>query len=139
MSCKLFIINHLNTLKMKTKMLSLASMFLLGTMTLFAQGKTEKFEVKGNCGMCETRIEKAAMSVEGVKTADWDQETKMIEVAFDDSKTDVQKVHKAIAKAGHDTKLHKAKDEVYNNLPGCCKYDRSDSKKEMKGHEGHNH
>ncbi|MEX2427542.1 MAG: cation transporter [Bacteroidales bacterium] len=124
---------------MKTKMMSLVGMFLLGTATVFAQGKTEKFEVKGNCGMCETRIEKAALSIDGVKTADWNKETKKIEVSFDESKTDLHKVHKAIAKAGHDTKMHKAKDEVYNKLPGCCKYDRSDSKKEMTGHEGHNH
>ena len=124
---------------MKTKVLSLVSMFLLGASMVFAQAKSEKFEVKGNCGMCETRIEKAAKSVEGVTTADWNQETKILEVSFDESKTSVHKVQKAIAKVGHDTPMHKAKDEVYNALPGCCKYDRSETKKEMKGHEGHKH
>ena len=34
----------------------------------------------------------------------------------------------AIAKAGHDTDMHKAKDEVYNELPSCCKYDRTEEK-----------
>ena len=124
---------------MKTKVLSLVSMFLLGASMVFAQAKSEKFEVKGNCGMCETRIEKAAKSVEGVTTADWNQETKILEVSFDESKTSAHKVQKAIAKVGHDTPMHKAKDEVYNALPGCCKYDRSETKKEMKGHEGHKH
>lgn len=38
-------------------------MFLLVTSVVFAQAKTGKFEVKGNCGMCEDRIEKAAKSV----------------------------------------------------------------------------
>ncbi|WP_430931594.1 heavy-metal-associated domain-containing protein [Saccharicrinis sp. 156] len=115
---------------MKTKMLSLISMFLLGTSMLFAQAKTEKFKVYGNCGMCENRIEKAAQSVEGVTGADWDKQTKMIKVSFDESKTNVHKVHMAIAKVGHDTDMHKAKDETYSSLPGCCKYDRTASKKE---------
>ncbi len=44
-------------------------------------------------------------------------------------KTNVQKVHLAIAKVGHDTNMHKAKDEVYNELHGCCKYEREKSKK----------
>jgi len=97
----------------------------LGSLSLWAQsGKTEKFEVAGNCGMCETRIEKAAKSVEGVSTADWDKETKMIEVKFDAEKTNLHKIHQAIAEVGHDTKMHKASDEVYDKLPACCKYER---------------
>jgi len=122
---------------MKKVMLSM--MFLFGTMALFAQGKTEKFEVKGNCGMCEKRIEKAAKSVDGVTAADWDKETKLIEVSFDNSKTDIHKVHMAIAKAGHDTDMHKASDEAYEKLPACCKYDRTESGKKSGDHNGHKH
>jgi copper chaperone CopZ len=124
---------------MKTKVLSLVSMFLLGTSMVFAQAKTEKFEVKGNCEMCENRIETAAKSVDGVSEADWDKETKMLELSFDESKTSAQKVQMAISKVGHDTPMHKAKDEVYNALPGCCKYDRTEAKNEGTGHVGHRH
>ncbi len=125
---------------MKTKVLSLMSMFLLGTSMVFAQAKTEKFEVKGNCGMCENRIEKAANSVDGVTAADWDKETKIIEVSFDESTTSANKVQMAIAKVDHDTPMHKAKDEVYNALPGCCKYNRDKvTKEDSKGDEGHKH
>ncbi|MEN8118216.1 MAG: cation transporter [Bacteroidota bacterium] len=122
---------------MKTKVLSLVALFVLGAFTVFADNKTEKFKVKGNCGMCEKRIEKAALSVDGVSKADWNKETKKIEVVFDDTKTNVHKVHMAIAKTGHDTDMHKAKDEVYNELPGCCKYDRSEKKHDT--HAGHKH
>ncbi|TFH26976.1 MAG: ATPase, partial [Bacteroidia bacterium] len=46
---------------MKTRILSLAMVLGLSTLSLLAQTlKTEKFEVAGNCGMCKTRIEKAA-------------------------------------------------------------------------------
>jgi copper chaperone CopZ len=74
--------------------------------------------------MCEARIEKAAKSVNGVTAAEWDKETKMIEVSFDATEANFKKIHKAIAGVGHDTELVKADDEAYTNLPGCCKYER---------------
>ena len=123
---------------MKTKAIYLTLVTALMSIgTTFGQVKTEKFKVYGNCGMCESRIEKAAKTVYGVTTADWSKETKMIEVSFDASKTDVHKVHMAIAKVGHDTQMHKAKDETYNTLPECCKYDRATEIKD--DHAGHNH
>lgn len=120
---------------MKTKVLSLVSLFLLGTSIAFAQAKTVKFEVKGNCGMCEKRIEKTAMAVDGVSKADWNKETKKLELTFDDTKTSIDKVEVAIAKVGHDTPHYKAKNEVYNQLPSCCKYDRAAAKDDS--HTGH--
>ncbi len=110
---------------MKTKMLSLIALVFITVTTVTAQTeKKETFKVAGNCGMCETRIENAAKSVDGVLAADWDKETKMIDVKFDSDKVNIHKVHMAIAKAGHDTKMHKASNDVYDKLPGCCKYDR---------------
>ena len=110
---------------MKTRFLGFAVLLALSISTLMAQTeKKEEFEVAGNCGMCKTRIEKAAKSVEGISAAEWDKESKIIKVSFDSGKTDIHKVHMAIAKVGHDTKLHKASDEVYDKLPGCCKYER---------------
>lgn len=123
--------------KMKTKVLSLVVMFVFGTFMVFAAEKTEKFEVKGNCGMCEKRIEKAALGVNGVSKADWSKETKKLDVTFDDTKTSLDKVEVAIAKAGHDTPKHKASDEVYSELPGCCKYERTEEKHDS--HAGHKH
>ena len=114
---------------MKTKKVSLITLLALGIAAVAAPAeKKEKFEVAGNCGMCETRIEKAALSVDGVSTADWDKETKMIEVKYNSDRVDIHKIHMAIAKAGHDTKMHKASDEVYEKLPGCCKYERISEK-----------
>lgn len=97
----------------------------MGTVSVFAKDKTEKFLVNGKCEMCEKRIEMAALSVEGISKADWNKETKEISVTLDDSKTDIHKVHMAIAKVGHDTPMHKASDDAYSKLPSCCKYDRS--------------
>jgi periplasmic mercuric ion binding protein len=127
--------NQLNYRNMKVKMLSLVSMFLVGTLVLSAQSKTEKFKVYGNCGMCEKRIETAAKSVKGVTAADWNKDTKMITVTFDSLKTDVDKIQIAIADVGHDTDMHRAKDKVYEGLDGCCHYDRPPANEPEKGKE----
>ncbi|MFA5420239.1 MAG: cation transporter [Bacteroidales bacterium] len=116
---------------MKLKMFSLIALFLFGATAVFAGNKTETFKVFGNCGMCKARIEKAAKSVEGVSASTWDKETKMIEVTFDDAKTNMDKITASIVNAGHDTENVKAKDEVYNNLPGCCLYERAETKPEQ--------
>lgn len=116
---------------MKTRVLSIVALFMFGALAVIAANKTESFKVSGNCEMCKARIEKAAKSVDGVSAADWNVETKMVALTFDDSKTDVSKVQEAIAKVGHDTDLHKATDEAYNKIASCCKYERvkSETKK----------
>jgi len=90
-----------------------------------------EFKVLGECGMCKTRIEKAA-KLEGVTSAVWDQKTKMLKVKYRPSIVKVEAIHKSIAKAGHDTEKEKADDAVYNKLPACCKYERN------LNHQGHN-
>ncbi len=81
-------------------------------------------KVYGNCGMCEDRIEEAAGQLDGVKLADWDTETKMLHLEYNADKVTVMEVEKAIAAVGHDTENQTAPDHVYNELPGCCLYDR---------------
>jgi copper chaperone CopZ len=53
--------------------------------------------------MCETRIENAAKSVDGVTSADWNRETKMLTIEYDTEKVSLDDVHKKIAEEGHDT------------------------------------
>jgi mercuric ion binding protein len=50
----------------------------------------------------------------------------MIKVTYDPGKTDLHKIHMAIANAGHDTDMHKAPQDAYDKLPACCKYDREE-------------
>ncbi|HZH71220.1 MAG TPA: cation transporter [Mariniphaga sp.] len=110
---------------MRIKISGLLVLLATVTTTAVAGERTGNFEVKGNCGMCEKTIEKAALSVDGVGNADWNKESKLLKVTFDDTKTSEDKIQSAIAKSGYDTKNYKAKDEVYNKLPACCKYDRN--------------
>lgn len=82
----------------------------------------EIFSVSGNCDMCKERIETAAKSVKGVSAAGWDQNTKKIQVEFNNTKTSLNDIQEVIAKAGHDTEKFKADDKTYESLPECCKY-----------------
>ncbi|HEX4886512.1 MAG TPA: heavy-metal-associated domain-containing protein [Luteibaculaceae bacterium] len=108
---------------MKTFILFL-SLFVSGS--LLAQEKptviTEKFQVSGVCDMCKTRIEKAAMYTKGVKKADWNPETGLIEVVYHTGKTNRNAIEQNIAKAGYDTEGAKADAKAYDALPHCCQY-----------------
>ncbi|MEO8774482.1 MAG: heavy-metal-associated domain-containing protein [Gelidibacter sp.] len=86
------------------------------------KNKKINIEVKGNCGMCKSRIEKAASQVKGIKYAKWDIPSKQLTLILDENKCTPLDVKKAIALVGHDTDTEKAGDEVYNNLPPCCKF-----------------
>lgn len=89
--------------------------------------KTQKVKVYGNCGMCEKLIEKAAFK-EGEAKADWNKDTKMAVITFDTKKTTLDEVLKRIATVGYDNQNYRANDSVYNNLHGCCQYDRPKKK-----------
>ncbi len=85
--------------------------------------ETTTFFVSGNCGMCKARIEKAAKGVNGVQNAVWDKKTRELTVTFVGD-TSQSSIEQAIAVSGHDTKTAKADKETYENLPGCCQYER---------------
>ena len=102
-----------------------ATMILL-SITINAQiknAKTETVKVYGNCGMCKTKIEKAG-SIKKVAKVDWNQETQMATLTYDASITNQDEILKRIALVGDDSDKFLAPEEVYNNLPGCCQYDR---------------
>ena len=71
-------------------------------------GEHAMFGVKGSCDMCKQRIETAAKNVNGVSSVHWDKEKQMIHLQYNPSKTSVDAISKAIAKAGHDTDTYKA-------------------------------
>ncbi len=111
---------------MKLWSLAIAGLFL--SQIAVAQNKTETFKVSGNCGMCKTRIEKAAAKA-GAQTASWDMDKKEITVTYSSSSTSTAKIQQTIAEAGHDNAGARATNEAYDKLHGCCKYDRTASEK----------
>lgn len=109
---------------MKTIQITLTViLFSCLTFSVSAQEKTEKFKVNGNCGMCKNKIEKAAKAA-GATYANWDEDTKQLEVKYSSTSTNSAKIQEKIAETGYDNAGAKATDEAYNKLHGCCKYDR---------------
>lgn len=85
--------------------------------------KTESVKIYGNCGMCETNIEKAG-NIKKIANVDWNQDTQMATLTYDATKTNQDEILKRIALVGYDSDKFLAPDDVYNNLHGCCQYDR---------------
>ncbi len=110
---------------MKSFKISMFSFVFLAFSTMaIAQDKTEKIMVSGECGMCKSKIEKAAKDA-GATTADWSAETKELTVSYASNSTNTAKIEKAVAAVGYDTKNVKASDDAYNKLHDCCKYERT--------------
>lgn len=104
-------------------LLVLASLFSISSQAQIKNAQTATVKIAGNCGMCESTIEKAA-DESTVSKADWDKDTKMATITYDSKKTDLNAVLKKIALAGYDNEQFLAPDASYSKLPGCCKYDR---------------
>jgi len=121
-----------NNFKRVSNNLFLGMMLLVAILSAQAQtNKNAKYtiEVNGNCEQCQKRIQKAAFSVAGVKTAVWSIETHKLDLTINEEKTTIDAVKNAVAKVGHDTDNVKATNEDYDNLHMCCKYEREETKK----------
>tara|TARA_B100001564_G_scaffold162547_1_gene136647 strand:+ start:851 stop:1339 length:489 start_codon:yes stop_codon:yes gene_type:complete len=82
--------------------------------------------VKGNCGMCKFTIEQAVKDLDFVKDVEWGIQSKILDVSFKDSENyNLEILNKAITDSGYETMNTTANQSAYDNLPGCCKYDRN--------------
>jgi mercuric ion binding protein len=111
--------------------IALIAMVLGLSNTVFSQEKiktkkvvSDTILVKGVCDMCKERIENAAL-IRGVKKAEWNKFEQQLIVYYKPEKVESDAIEKEIAKAGHDTENHKARENDYARLPDCCAY-RSD-------------
>lgn len=90
--------------------------------------KTQSIKVSGTCSMDKRRIETAAYSVDGVKSAIWNEYTQVLTLKYSVFKKEAaDNVQKKIASVGNDTEKYRADDAVYNKLPDCCHYQRKQS------------
>ena len=114
---------------MKTlRICSFLTLYLAIAGICFAQQKTEKMIVSGECGMCKKKIEKAAKDG-GATYAFWNQDTKVLTVRYSSTSANPAKIEKKIAAVGYDTPDFRATDEAYNKLDECCQYEREGENK----------
>jgi hypothetical protein len=105
------------------KIQTLLFFFFLISFSAIAQKevKTISIHVDGICGMCKERIENA-LDVNGVKYANWDEESHDCEIAYRTDKLTEADLHKLLNDVGHDTDKSKASDKAYESVHECCKY-----------------
>lgn len=100
------------------------AIWVASTSFAFSQTVTETIAVSGNCGMCKSRIEKAAKEA-GATEATWSKDTKQLTVSFASGVTTAAKIQQKVAEVGHDNAAYQATDADYAKLPTCCKYERA--------------
>ena len=86
--------------------------------------KTINTRINGNCLMCKSAIEKAG-SIKNIASVNWDENTKIAAITYDEKKTNQDEVLKRIALAGYDSDQFLAPDDAYSKLPKCCQYERT--------------
>jgi len=98
-------------------------LLLFVSLSSFGQSKVtqDTIRVEGVCDMCKERIE-LALDLKGIKFAEWAPETKQLVLVYRNDKIREDEIRKTLAGIGHDNGDFKAKDEVYENLPFCCRY-----------------
>lgn len=95
------------------------------------------FEVAGVCGMCKSRIEKAAKA-DGLESASWDSGTQSLTLSFDPI-FDVEAAKARILAAGHDVEGRTADADAYKKLPVCCHYRDESNVHKVTGHDHDSH
>jgi copper chaperone CopZ len=99
----------------------LLSFFLLTTQLLFSQKPiVVKIQTSAQCGDCKERIESKLNQTKGVVFAELNSETKVVEVKFKESKTNLDAIKGVIVSIGYDADDQKANVEAQKALPLCC-------------------
>ena len=113
--------------KMKSIKLLMAMALMLSISTCFAEIKNAKVEtihIYGNCSICKKTIESAA-NVKDIVKVEWNKDTKMAVLTYDEKKTNQEEILKRIGLAGYDSDKFLAPDNVYAKLETCCQYERT--------------
>ena len=109
--------------KVKIWMVLFAILSISNGFTQTKNPTTTSLKIYGNCAMCEKTIENAGNSKKEAQV-NWNKDTKIATISYDERKTNLDEILKRIALAGYDSEQFLAPDDVYAKLPECCKYER---------------
>ena len=92
-----------------------------------AQQKQEEVKIKTSavCKMCKATIERQLAFTKGVQNSNLDVASKVVTVAYNPKKTNVEAIKKAINESGYDADEMPADVKAYNKLEDCCKKDQA--------------
>ncbi|WP_192348448.1 heavy-metal-associated domain-containing protein [Algoriphagus sp. Y33] len=86
-----------------------------------AQVKTIGIKTSAICEMCKATLEKDLTFEKGVKSVNLDLETKVLNIAYLDSKTNPDKLRKRVTMVGYHADSLKRDPKAYEKLDECCK------------------
>lgn len=96
---------------------------LISTVT-FAQKapkfQTVKIQTSAQCADCEERIEDGLNYLRGVKYAELDNDSKIVEVKFKTSAVSLKEIKQKLNSIGYSADDFKASAEQVAKLPKCC-------------------
>ena len=93
---------------------------LAASQFVIAKSVVTEFKVKGQCGDCKSRIEKA-LDLPGISFATWDVDSKVLTIRYNDKRYSEDEIHKIISDLGYATSKLEANKEAENALPKCCR------------------
>lgn len=114
----------MKTILLRTFNISIALLMIFSGYSQSNTFRTMTVKISGNCDMCRTTIENTANKIKSV-TLSWDKETQLAKISYDSIKTNPAAILKNIALAGYDNEKYLAPDEVFAQLPECCRYNRT--------------
>lgn len=84
--------------------------------------KVDTVEIKTSaiCNMCKERIEHDMAFEKGVKSVELDNDTKILTITYKTSKTNKEKLRKAVTMIGYDADDMLADQKAHDKLPACC-------------------
>jgi periplasmic mercuric ion binding protein len=103
----------------------LFAFFAINFSGAFAQDKIKTDSVKTSavCEMCKKTIEKAVKKLDGIQSCNLDVESKVLTATFNSEELTIEKIRKAVNKAGYDADDQPADPRAYSKLSPCCKKD----------------
>ncbi|MHA7130123.1 heavy-metal-associated domain-containing protein [Algoriphagus namhaensis] len=104
-------------------MKKLALTVLMASFALIANAQIKTIGIKTSaiCEMCKETLEKDLTFEKGVKSVNLDLETKILNIAYLDAKTNPDKLRKRVTMVGYHADSLKRDPEAYAKLDECCK------------------
>jgi copper chaperone CopZ len=100
------------------------TMFIGSSFVFTGEPMTDTFKVYGN-EVCKADIEELIVTIHGVTSVEWNPETKLMKVVYDEQLVTRHQFFMILAEAGYDNQGLRAKDKFYEVLSEACKYVRA--------------
>lgn len=83
--------------------------------------KMAMFTYKGTCNECKSLIEGIAKKLKGVNSVTWEQNSAMLHIMYDPTKTSPEMLGKMISQQGFMLSGYKVNEDMRKKLPKCCR------------------